>query len=584
MTTNSYTRSAWLLAVAIVVCLAFPCLDGRVLYAQTTAPAANQTPPQPAGAPVVFADETLFVVYDKIGPFTPEERALAITERLARLAKDPFTRIYPITAVDQGTRSELVYGETVSELVYGEMVVMTITDRDAQPTGKPRSEIAKAYAAKLQAVLAKNREEVTIRSLLIDTGLVLLDTAIFVVLLMLLHRTFPKIYAKIDVWRETIIPPVKIQRVELLTSAQITAGLLGLAKAVRVGIVLVLLYVYLTTVLGIFPWTRGISAALFEAVLSTLRAIGEAFAGYIPNVISIVIIVMVTRYIIKLISLVFTGMQRGAISFPGFHREWTQPTYKIVRFLVIVFAAIAIFPYIPGSQSDAFRGVSVFLGVLFSFGSAGAVSNIIAGVVLTYMNPFRHGDRVKIADTIGDVIERTLLVTRVRTIKNVDISIPNSMVLSNHLINYSSIAKDQGLILHSSVTIGYDAPWKTVHGLLIEAARKTTHILKTPEPFVLQTSLDDFYVTYEINAYTDQPNKMALIYAELHQNIQDQFNEGGVEIMSPHYANIRDGNKTTIPDPYLPKTYQTPGLRIESLGNWFNKPNEAGPPKGEPKP
>ncbi|NJN36121.1 MAG: mechanosensitive ion channel [Nitrospiraceae bacterium] len=222
--------------------------------------------------------------------------------------------------------------------------------------------------------------------------------------------------------------------------------------------------------------------------------------------------------------------------------------------------------------------------MLFSFGSAGAVSNIIAGVVLTYMNPFRDGDRVKIADTVGDIIERTLLVTRVRTIKNVDISIPNSMVLSSHLINFSSVAKDQGLILHTSVTIGYDAPWKTVHGLLIEAARSTTDILKTPEPFVLQTSLDDFYVTYEINAYTDQANKMALIYAELHQNIQDKFNEGGVEIMSPHYATIRDGNKTTIPDPYLPKTYQAPGIRIENVGNWFNKPIESGPPKGETKP
>jgi len=591
MMTHSFSRYGWPLIAAIVLVFAIPCFDGNSPYAQMASPTLNpsptlsQSPPpsQPTGAPVIFADETLFVVYDKVGPFTPEERALAITERLARLAKDPFAKIYPVTAVDHGTTSDLVYGET-SEIVYGEMVVMTITDRDAQPTGMPRFETAKAYAGKVQAALAKNREEVTIRSLLIDTGLVLLDTAIFVGLLMLLHRTFPKIYAKIDVWRETIIPPVKIQRVELLTSAQITTGLLGLAKAVRVGIVLVLLYVYLTTVLGIFPWTRGISTALFEAVLSTLRAIGQAFASYVPNVISIVIIVLVTRYIIKLISLVFTGMQRGAISFPGFRQEWTQPTYKIVRFLVLVFSAIAIFPYIPGSQSDAFRGVSVFLGVLFSFGSAGAVSNIIAGVVLTYMNPFRDGDRVKIADTIGDVIERTLLVTRVRTIKNVDISIPNSMVLSNHLINYSSIAKDQGLILHTSVTIGYDAPWKTVHGLLIEAANNTTHILKTPEPFVLQTSLDDFYVTYEINAYTDQPNKMAVIYAELHQNIQDKFNEGGVEIMSPHYANIRDGNKTTIPDPYLPKTYQTPGIRIENVGNWFNKPIESGPPKGEPKP
>ena len=182
------------------------------------------------------------------------------------------------------------------------------------------------------------------------------------------------------------------------------------------------------------------------------------------------------------------------------------------------------------------------------------------------------------------MVGRTLLVTRIRTIKNVDITIPNSMVLSSHLINFSSVAREHGLILHTSITIGYDAPWKTVHALMIAAAKATTHILEKPEPFVLQTSLDDFYVTYEINAYTDQANKQATIYAELHQNIQDKFNEGGVEIMSPHYANIRDGNQVTIPEQYLPKSYRAPGIRIEGLGNWFSKQQEGGAPKGEPKP
>lgn len=575
---NSCTRNAWLLTGAIVLGLTAPCFDGQAPYAQTVAPTLSQSPPpsQPTGAPVVFADETLFVVYDKIGPFTPEERARAIAERLAQLTKDPFTRIYPVTAVDQ---------ETTSELVYGDMVVMTVTDRDAQPTGKTRSETAKAYAEKIHTTLAKSREQVTIRTLLIDAGLVLLDTVILVGLLLLFHKTFPKIYAKIEGWRGTAIRPIKIQRVELLSAAQITATLLGMAKTIRIGAVLILVYVYLTTVLGIFPWTRGISTALFEAVLTTLRAIGEAFATYIPDIVSIAVIIVVTRYILKVISLVFVGIGRGAISFSGFHQEWAAPTYKIVRFLVIVFAAIAIFPYIPGSQSEGFRGISVFLGLLISLGSAAAIGNVVAGVVLTYMRPFRVGDRVKIADTFGDVIEKTLLVTRVRTIKNVDITIPNALVLSSHIINFSSsVTNPQPLILHSSVTIGYDAPWRKVHELLIAAARATTHILATPEPFVLQTGLNDFYVTYEINAYTDQPNLMATIYAELHQNIQDTFNEAGVEIMSPHYTQLRDGNKTAIPDQYLPKTYRPSGLRISPLGKWANQPGDDSASRDEARP
>ncbi|TKB83592.1 MAG: mechanosensitive ion channel family protein [Nitrospira sp.] len=544
--------------------------------AQAPVPVITQaSPTEPAGAPVMFEDEPLFLIYDKIGPFTPQERARAVRDRLARLAKDPYAERDTVTATDQ---------ELTSELVSGETVVMTVTERDAQLTGKSRQELAKDYAQKIQAALTRSREQVTLRSLIIDAGLALLDTAILIVLLVLSNKAFPKIYTRIDAWRGTVIRPIKIQRVELLSADQIAAGLAGLARAVRVFAVLFLLYVYLTSVLGIFPWTRGISTTLLDAVVSTIKTIGLAFSTYVPNIVSIAVIILVTRYILKLISLLFTGIGRGAITFAGFHRDWAEPTYKIVRFLVIVFAAIACFHYIPGSQSEGFRGISVFLGLLISLGSAAAIGNIIAGVVLTYMRPFHVGDRVKIADTTGDVMEKTLLVTRIRTIKNVDITIPNAMVLGSHLINYSSCAQDQGLILHTSVTIGYDAPWRTVHELLVSAARATTHISVKPEPFVLQTGLNDFYVTYELNAYTDQPNLMATIYAELHQHIQDKFNEAGVEIMSPHYAQIRDGNQTTIPEQYLPKTYLAPAFRIRPLDNLSGGPTDVGTDEGEPKP
>ena len=571
--TNLCTRTSWLFTAALVLVLAAPCVDGNALYAQPTPPTLSQIPPpsQPTGAPVIFADETLFIIYDKIGPFTSQERARAIVERLGQLAKDPFTRIYPVTAVDQ---------ETASELVYGEMVVMTVTDRDAQPTGKTRSETARAYAEKIQAVLTKSREQINARSIIMGAALAVLDTAILIGVLLLFRKIFPKVYTKIDGWRGTVIHSIKIQRVELLSADQLAAALTGCARAIRILALLALFYVYFTTVLGIFPWTRSISVALLEAVLSTLQTIGHAFATYIPDLVSIAVIVVVTRYILKVIALFFSGIKRGAITFAGFHRDWTEPTYKIVRFLVIVFAAIACFPYIPGSQSEGFRGISVFLGLLISLGSAAAIGNIIAGVVLTYMRPFQVGDRVKIADTFGDVTEKTLLVTRVRTIKNVDITIPNSLVLSSHIINFSSsVMKPPPLILHTSVTIGYDAPWRKVHELLIAAAKRTTHILEAPEPFVLQTSLNDFYVTYEINAHTDQPNLMATIYAELHQHIQDTFNEAGVEIMSPHYTQIRDGNKTAIPDQYLPKDYQAPGLRMWPLSS-FQLRSESPPSSG----
>jgi small-conductance mechanosensitive channel len=236
----------------------------------------------------------------------------------------------------------------------------------------------------------------------------------------------------------------------------------------------------------------------------------------------------------------------------GFHRDWARPTFNILRFLLYAFMLVIIFPYLPGSHSPAFQGVSVFLGVLLSLGSSSAISNIVSGLVITYMRPFKIGDRVKIGDVIGDVTEKNMLVTRIRTIKNEDITIPNSSVLSASTINYSSNTRptDTGLILHTTVTIGYDTPWQDMHKALIAAANRTDLILQQPEPFVLQTSLDDFYVSYQLNAYTRSANEQQNIYSQLHQNIQDCCAEAGIEIMSPHYRSQRDGNTTTIPEQY----------------------------------
>jgi small-conductance mechanosensitive channel len=415
-------------------------------------------------------------------------------------------------------------------------------------------------------------------SFLVGLFLALIATGVFLAALKILQQLFPRILDAVSTWGSTKLPSFKFQRVELLSAKQITEGLLGLLRAFRFIAIAFLIYFYATSILGFFPWTRNLSVELLGYIVAPIKTIGLAFAAALPDIIAIAIIVVVTRYIVKLIRMFFVGIERGAITFRGFHREWAVPTYKIVRFLVLVFAAVAIFPYIPGSQSEAFKGISVFLGVLVSLGAAGSISNVVAGVVLTYMRPFNVGDRVRIADTVGDITEKTLLVTRVRTIKNVDVTIPNGLVLSSHIINFSSSAmKPPPLILHTSVTIGYDVPWRKVHELLISAAQSTTHMLTDPEPFVLQTSLNDFYVTYEINAYTGHPNKMATIYAELHQHIQDKFNEAGLEIMSPHYTQIRDGNKTTIPDQYLPKHYQAPGLRIDPLGPLFGKTGDSAP-------
>jgi len=527
------------------------------------APKATKKTPPPMEPPklpvgrVVLDGKPLFTIQEKILSLTPEERASLISARLTRIARNPMFKADTITTHES---------ETTTDITAGGIIIMTVTEKDTELTGKPRSDLAREYAEIIRAAVEKTNYQYSIRSIVIGALYALLATAILVAMLLTITRLFPKIVSKILSYKGTKIRTIRFQSLELFQEDRIAALLITIARVFRIVLILLLFYIYIPLVFSFFPWTRGFSATLIQYFLLPLQKIGAAFAAYLPNIFYLAIIFVLTRFTIRFCRFLFTQVERKTIIIPGFFAEWADASFKIVRFLIIAFAAVVAFPYLPGSDSPAFKGVSVFLGVLFSLGSTSAVANVVAGVILTYMRAFTLGDRVKISDTEGDVVEKTLLVTRVRTIKNVDITIPNSMVLGSHIVNYSSSAKDCGLILHTSITIGYDASWRTVHKLLIDSAKATENILELPEPFVFQKSLDDFYVSYELNAYTEKPSIMAKIYSDLHQNIQEKFNEAGVEIMSPHYAQIRDGNRVTIPGQYLPEGYEPEGIRIMRTG------------------
>jgi small-conductance mechanosensitive channel len=540
-------------AIVVLVAGLAAGLQGPARQAQQRPAPADTVHSAPAGAPVVFNGDTLFRIQAPLGPFTAADRAAAVSDRLERVAKDPALRHDTLVTVVRGGTANLLIGD---------VVVASVTAADAEDAGLSRDSLAAVHAASIAAALAGQSLWANVRVLAFGLLFTLLATAVLVALLKLLAHAFPRVQAKLESWRGTRIPGLRIQRLEILSASRVTDGLLGLARILRVLIIVVLLFYYLPLVFSFFPWTRGFAGTLLSYVLTPLGQAGRGFVAYLPDLFAIAVIVVVVRYLLKFIHLFFLGIERGAITIPGFYRDWGEPTYKIVRFLVIVFAAVMMYPYLPGSDTDAFKGISIFLGVLVSFGSSSAIANIIAGVVMTYMRPFQIGDRVKISDTVGDVVRKTLLVTRVRTIKNVDVTIPNAMVLASHITNYNSSAKERGLILHTSVSIGYNAPWPRVHELLIAAAAATDGVLKNPKPFVFQTALHDFYVNYELNAYTEKPNQMARIYSDLHENIQNEFNEAGVEIMSPHYTALREGNRMAIPEENLPKSYRAPGFRV----------------------
>jgi small-conductance mechanosensitive channel len=337
---------------------------------------------------------------------------------------------------------------------------------------------------------------------------------------------------------------------------------LGLARLARVAFALLLFAAYLPAVLSVFPQTAGVGRKLIVAVVTPLGDAAQGVLDYLPKLVLIVIIAFGTRLVLRGVRGFFTACERGTVQIKNFDREWAIPTYELLRPLLIALAFALAFPYLPGADSDAIKGVSIFLGVLLSFGSSSAVANVMAGVVLLYSRAFHVGDWVRIGDQEGAVISRGLLVTRIRTAKHVDISVPSAVVLNGHIHNYTAQGAEGRLILHSTVTIGYDAPWRTVHELLIAAAKATVYILPSPAPFVLQTALGDFSVSYQINAFTNRAEFQPVIYSDLHRNIQEQFNAAGVEIMSPNFLALRDGNTVTIPEKQHPPGYVAPSFRV----------------------
>ena len=300
----------------------------------------------------------------------------------------------------------------------------------------------------------------------------------------------------------------------------------------------------LPIIFGIFPSTKGFALQLLDYFLIPIKKIGFGIIDYIPNLISILVIWYATRALVRLARYIALEIENGNLKLKNFFPEWAMPTFAIVRILLYAFMIAMIYNYLPGSDSGVFQGISVFIGLIISLGSSTLIANLMAGLVITFMRPFKIGDRIKLNDTMGDIIEKTPLVTRVKTPKN-------EIVMSSLTTNYSSSAQEYGLIIHSDVTFGYEVPWQQVHQLLIQAALATPHIESEPRPFVLQTKLDDWYVVYQINAYTRHPEQMSAIYSNLHQHIQDLFNEAGIEIMSPHFMGVRQTDQVFMPEEYL---------------------------------
>ena len=400
---------------------------------------------------------------------------------------------------------------------------------------------------KLEVMLAGVLGGAALAQIVSKLILIGLTGLMFAILWSIVGRMFSYLDRKTDEWCGTRIHGLSIQRQRIMTEEDISNLMHAAIKWVRRALKAILLLAFINVIFVFFEWSRELAVGIIERAALTIENLLISVIAYLPNLMVIIVVVLLARLFLHLLKTVFDGIAARRIRLPGFYPEWSATSYNLLRILIIALTLIIVFPYLPGSSSPAFQGVSIFLGVLLSLGSTSAVANVVAGIVITYTRAFKIGDRVKISNTEGEVMERSTFVTRIRTPKNVDVSIPNASVLSNHIINFSTQAKRAGLTLHTKVTIGYDVPWPKVHELLLKAASETNQVEKEPAPFVLQTSLNDFYVEYELNATTREPSNKQQTYSDLHAHILDAFNQAGVEILSPHYKAQRDGTELAMP-------------------------------------
>lgn len=498
------------------------------------------------GVPVVVEGDTLFYLYTKRGGYTPLQRAEMIDAAIMQLGKR-FT-LHPDSVYIESS-------DIVTDLMYGNKVIASFTDQDGLWEGRSREQLATDKRKIVVQKLKELKEEHSLWQLGKRILYFVLVLAGQYLLFWLTGWLFRKLKVRIQKLKDTRLKPISIQNYELLDTQRQVNLLIFLSNLLRYVIMLLQLLITVPLLFAIFPQTKGLSYQIFSYIWNPIKNILVGIVDYIPNLFAILIICFAVKYLVRLVHYLSREVEAGRLKFGGFYPDWAMPTYHIIRFLLYAFMIAMIYPYLPGAKNGVFQGISVFVGLIISLGSSTVIGNVIAGLVITYMRPFKLGDRIQLNDTTGNVIEKTPLVTRIKTPKNEVVTIPNSFIMSSHTVNYSASAREYGLIIHSEVTIGYDAPWRQVHQLLMEAALNTPGVIDDPRPFVLETSLSDWYPVYQINAYIREADKLAQIYSDLHQNIQDRFNEAGVEIMSPHYMAMRDGNESTIPkDDLRPKT------------------------------
>ena len=544
-------------AVAAIVLLGFLPVQAsaRQEPAQEGVPDVAQLEQQYPTAPVMV-DGVAVLRVRGVSSYPAELRAKTIADRIYDIAANPSIQVDALR-IDET--------DMASQIMADRHLAMNVYDADAKIEGVPRQVVANLYLARIRSAIMAYRADRSAPSLQRSAKAAAVATVVFVVLVGAVIWLRRKLDALLDSRYRQQLDALAAKSHEVLSVTRLWKSLDAALRFVRSAVIFVLGLLYLRYIFELFPYTRPAARSVAGFVVAPLLTMWASLVAKIPDLFFLAILVFVVRIILRMLRRFFDAVEQGRVHLPNFEQEWAAPTYKLVRPVVIAFAVVVGYPYIPGSGSEAFKGVSLFLGIIFSLGSSSFIANMIAGYSMTYRRAFKLGDVVQIGEVMGVVSGVRLQVTHVRTIKNEEVVVPNSQILNASVINYTSLAKSNGLILHTTVGIGYETPWRQVEAMLLEAARRTPGLMTEPPPFVFHLQLGDFCVTYELNVYCGDPLKMRATYTDLHRCILDVFNEYGVQIMTPAYEG----------DPEIPK--------IVPKDQWYQAPArpDAPPERGQ---
>ena len=490
------------------------------------------------GSPLIVEGDTLLVIYARKGGLQPEARTKSAQKKILEVGKSLKFVPDSIYVFDSEESTDVMAGETV---------ILSVTHLDALWNNTDRVELANRYSEIIRKKVQELHDSYGIQQKMNSFGLAMLILVVQILLIVGTHLFFNRWKMRLTRILLRNIKPIRIKDYTLFDTHRVGVAIIVLMNVFRFVLVLLQLLVSIPLIFSIFPETKTVTYTILGYVLSPMKDIFFAVVNYLPDLFKIIVIIICFRYLLKVIRFFANEIASGKLKINGFYADLAMPTYSILRVLFYSFMLVMIWPLLPSSNSEIFQGVSVFIGVIVSLGSTSIVGNVMSGLVMTYMRPFRIGDYIRFGDTEGEVVEKSMLVTRVRTRKNEIVTIPNSNMMSSQTSNFSSSAQRYGVIVHTKITIGYDEPWKKIERLLLDAAEATEGIKKHPKPYVRVTSLDDFYVEYEINGYTDRAKTLPTVYSALHSNILDHFHGAGVEIMSPHIEAHRDNLPLQIP-------------------------------------